>query len=250
MNCHNGQAFLKESIKSLTSQTYKNWELIFWDNNSTDKSEEILKQFNDRRIKYFKSDSYLKLYRARNLAINQTKGEFVTFLDTDDLWNNKKLEKQLEICEKNKNIKFVYSNFFILNQNSNKLFKRSNKKLASGEITQLLLNDYDIGILIVMIKKDIFSHYKFDEKYEIIGDFDFFIKLSQKFKLDCIQEPLATYRIHDSNFSLKRIDNHVKELEQWMDINHNKLTKSGYSLIKQKTYLLKLRIKSFFKNLI
>jgi len=135
MNCHNGQAFLKESIKSLTSQTYKNWELIFWDNNSTDKSEEILKQFNDRRIKYFKSDSYLKLYRARNLAINQTKGEFVTFLDTDDLWNNKKLEKQLEICEKNKNIKFVYSNFFILNQNSNKLFKRSNKKLASGEIT-------------------------------------------------------------------------------------------------------------------
>jgi glycosyltransferase involved in cell wall biosynthesis len=250
MNCHNGQAFLKESIKSLTSQTYKNWELIFWDNNSTDKSEEILKQFNDRRIKYFKSDSYLKLYRARNLAINQTKGEFVTFLDTDDLWNNKKLEKQLEICEKNKNIKFVYSNFFILNQNSNKLFKRSNKKLASGEITQLLLNDYVIGILTVMIKKDIFSHYKFDEKYEIIGDFDFFIKLSQKFKLDCIQEPLATYRIHDSNFSLKRIDNHVKELEQWMDINHNKLTKSGYSLIKQKTYLLKLRIKSFFKNLI
>ena len=92
MNCHNGEAFLRESIKSLISQTYKKWELIFWDNNSTDKSEKILKEFNDERIKYFKSDSYLKLYHARNLAINQTEGDFVTFLDSDDLWNSKKLE--------------------------------------------------------------------------------------------------------------------------------------------------------------
>ena len=248
MNCHNGEVFLRESVKSLIFQTYKKWELIFWDNNSTDKSEKILKEFNDERIKYFKSDSYLKLYHARNLAINQTKGDFVTFLDSDDLWNSKKLETQLKIYEKNKNIKFIYSNFFILKQSSNKIFKRSNKKLASGEITQLLLNNYNIGLLTAMIKKDIFNHDKFDEKYEIIGDFDFVIKLSQKFKLHCIQEPLATYRIHGSNLSLKRIDNHAKELEYWIDINRKKFVKLGYSLTRQRIYLLKLRIKSFFKN--
>jgi glycosyltransferase involved in cell wall biosynthesis len=248
MNCHNGEVFLRESVKSLIFQTYKKWELIFWDNNSTDKSEKIVKEFNDERIKYFKSDSYLKLYHARNLAINQTKGDFVTFLDSDDLWNSKKLETQLKICEKNKNIKFIYSNFFILKHSSNKIFKRSNKKLASGEITQLLLNNYNIGLLTAMIKKDIFNHDKFDEKYEIIGDFDFVIKLSQKFKLHCIQEPLATYRIHGSNLSLKRIDNHAKELEYWIDINRKKFVKLGYSLTRQRIYLLKLRIKSFFKN--
>ena len=248
MNCHNGEVFLRESIKSLISQTYKKWELIFWDNNSTDNSEKILKEFNDERIRYFKSDSYLKLYQARNLAINQTKGDFITFLDSDDLWNGKKLEIQLKIYEKNKNIKFIYSNFFILKQSSNKIFKRSKKKLASGEITQSLLNNYNIGLLTVMIKKDIFNHDKFDEKYEIIGDFDFFIKLSQKFKLNCIQEPLATYRIHGSNLSLKRIDNHVKELEYWIDINRKKFVKLGYSLTRQRIYLLRLRIKSFFKN--
>jgi glycosyltransferase involved in cell wall biosynthesis len=250
MNCHNGEAFLRESIKSLISQTYKKWELIFWDNNSTDKSEKILKEFNDERIKYFKSDSYLKLYHARNLAINQTEGDFVTFLDSDDLWNSKKLETQLKICEKNKNIKFIYSNFFILKQGSNKIFKRSNKKLPSGEITQLLLNNYNIGLLTVMIKKDIFNHDKFDERYEIAGDFDFFIKLSQKFKFDCIQEPLATCRVHGSNLSLKRIDIYIKELEYWIDINHKKFIKLGYSLTRQKIFLLKLKIKSFFKNLI
>ena len=248
MNCHNGEAFLRESIKSLISQTYKKWELIFWDNNSTDKSEKILKEFNDERIKYFKNDGYLRLYHAKNLAINQTKGDFVTFLDSDDLWNSKKLETQLKIYEKNKSMKFIYSNFFILKQSSNKIFKKSNKKLASGKITQLLLNNYNIGLLTVMIKKDIFNHDKFDEKYEIMGDFDFFIKLSQKFKFNCIQEPLATYRIHGSNLSLKRIDNHAKELEYWIDINRKKFVKLGYSLTRQRIYLLRLRIKSFFKN--
>ena len=102
MNCHNGEVFLKESLNSLISQTYKNWELIFWDNNSTDKSETILKQYKDQRIKYFKSDSYSKLYRARNLAVSKANGEFITFLDTDDLWNKEKLEKQIEICKRNK----------------------------------------------------------------------------------------------------------------------------------------------------
>ena len=101
-----------------------------------------------------------------------------------------------------------------------------------------------------MIKKDIFNHDKFDERYEIAGDFDFFIKLSQKFKFDCIQEPLATCRVHGSNLSLKRIDIYIKELEYWIDINHKKFVKLGYSLTRQKIFLLKLRIKSFFKNFI
>jgi len=55
MNCHNGEKFLKESIQSIISQKYKNWELIFWDNKSTDGSAKILKSFKDKRIRYFKS---------------------------------------------------------------------------------------------------------------------------------------------------------------------------------------------------
>ena len=53
MNCHNGDKYLEEAIKSVIKQTYKNWEIIFWDNNSTDKSAEIVNSFKDDRIKYF-----------------------------------------------------------------------------------------------------------------------------------------------------------------------------------------------------
>ena len=96
MNCHNGQEFLEEAIKSVLSQKYQNWELIFWDNFSTDNSKKILQEFSDERIKYFKSNKFTNLYEARNLAIEKSKGEYIGFLDTDDLWATDKLQKQID----------------------------------------------------------------------------------------------------------------------------------------------------------
>ena len=94
MNCHNGEKYLKDSIKSILDQTYQNWELIFYDNNSNDKSKQIFFEFGDKRLKYFYSQKTLKLYKARNLAINQSKGTYISFLDCDDLWKREKLSIQ------------------------------------------------------------------------------------------------------------------------------------------------------------
>ena len=77
---------MDEALLSIINQTYKNWELIFWDNLSNDNSKEIFKKYNDKRFKYFLADKHTVLYEARNLAIKKTKGEFVAFLDTDDIW--------------------------------------------------------------------------------------------------------------------------------------------------------------------
>jgi len=95
MNCYNGEAYLHESIKSILSQTYKNWELIFWDNKSEDKSAEIFKSYDDKRFQYFYANEHTSLYKARNLAIEKSKGDFISFLDTDDLWDKDKLELQI-----------------------------------------------------------------------------------------------------------------------------------------------------------
>ena len=96
MNCYNGQRYLGEAIKSVINQTYKNWELIFYDNCSTDNSKEIFKSFNDKRLKYFKSKKKLRLYDARNMAIQKSTGKFITFLDTDDIWLKNKLKIQIQ----------------------------------------------------------------------------------------------------------------------------------------------------------
>ena len=219
MNCHNGEKYLKESIKSLKSQTYKNWELIFWDNKSFDKSQKIVKKFKDRRIQYFKSKKFRNLYHSRNLAIKKAKGKYIGFLDVDDLWERNKLKKQIQYFLKNQDTKIIYSNFFLINQIKRKKSIGYKHSLPAGFITQKILNNYSVGIVTTMLDKNIFKKYKFNSKYNIIGDFDFFIKISQKYKFGCIQSPLASYRVHDSNFSKKRIDLHIRELKDWLSIN-------------------------------
>ena len=112
MNCFNGELFLKDSIESVINQTYENWELIFWDNRSKDKSAEIFKSYKDKRLKYFYADEHVSLYKARNLAIDQSKGDFISFIDTDDLWNKSKLELQMPYF-KDLKVGVVYSNLWI-----------------------------------------------------------------------------------------------------------------------------------------
>ncbi len=121
MNCYNGEKYLRDSLKSIISQTYENWELIFWDNLSSDNSKKILREFSNSKIKYFKSEKFINLYKARNLAINQCNGDYICFLDTDDLWVKNKLEKQLNFLKINNEFKIVYSNYYILNEKKKKI---------------------------------------------------------------------------------------------------------------------------------
>ena len=74
MNCYNGERYLEEAIDSIIDQTYNNWELIFWDNQSTDKSANIFKKYNDKRLKYYYSNKHTLLYEARNFALKKSKG--------------------------------------------------------------------------------------------------------------------------------------------------------------------------------
>jgi glycosyltransferase involved in cell wall biosynthesis len=217
MNCHNGEAYLSKSIQSVLSQNYKNWELIFWDNSSNDNSKKILQEFSDKRIKYFKADHFTKLYQARNLAIKKCSGSFISFLDVDDWWVPEKLELQINYFKNEDDIGLVYSKYLIYNQKTKNKKLVANNNLPEGYITEHLLEEYKIGILTVMIKRELLDEFNvyFNPEYNIIGDFDFNIKLSKQVKFGCIQKPLAFYRLHGENLSLKNLNEEIKELEHW-----------------------------------
>jgi glycosyltransferase involved in cell wall biosynthesis len=247
MNCHNGEVFLKESINSVINQTYKNWELIFWDNFSNDRSKEILLKFSDNRIKYYCAEKFTSLYEARNLAIKKASGEFISFLDTDDWWSPKRLEKQIELFFKDKNLDVVYTNFYLFYNKTKTRKIVSKKNLPDGKITQKLLINYNIGgILTALCKKKIFQTKKFIGKYEIIGDFDFFVDVSLSSFFGCIQEPLAYYRIHGSNTSLRKIHLYIQELESWLKNNKIKDCFKNYSFKGVIFILQSLKIKKSF----
>ena len=131
MNCFNGEMYLSEALKSIINQTYKNWELIFWDNIFTDNSKKIFNSFNEKRFKYYLADRHTVLYEARNLAIRKAKGEFIAFLDTDDIWSKDKLSSQIGLFD-NKKVGLVYGNYWRYNPIS--FFKK--KKLAKKIIYQ------------------------------------------------------------------------------------------------------------------
>tara|TARA_S200000501_G_scaffold378470_1_gene441238 strand:- start:1784 stop:2614 length:831 start_codon:yes stop_codon:yes gene_type:complete len=248
MNCHNGQKFLKEAVVSIVNQTYEKFELIFFNNFSSDQSENIVKSFNDKRIKYFNSESYLNLYQARNEALKYSKGEYVTFLDTDDLWENNKIEKQLEFFKRNKNAKILYTNYYLFtsSKTDKKIFFKNQK--SSGKITQELLNSYSVGIITTMVKKSVFDKYNFKNNYTIIGDFDFYLNCSLEYPIHYLDLPLAYYRWHGDNLSNKRVDVYYKELNEWHESNKKKLLSLGFSLFNLRLVLIKLYIKFFLKK--
>ena len=141
MNCFNGEKYLREAIDSVISQTYENWELIFWDNQSKDKSSEIFKSHKDKRLKYFLANQHTSLYQARNLAIEKSKGDYIAFLDTDDLWEKDKLELQMNFFN-NPEVGVVFSNAWIIKKNIKNKKIHEKKKLPQGYIYNALLNHH------------------------------------------------------------------------------------------------------------
>ena len=102
MNCYNGEKYLNEAVESILSQTFSNWELIFFDNLSNDNTFSVIENYKDERIKYFLSNiHYNILYEARIEAVNHSNGEYLSFLDVDDWWENDKLKNKFHFLKIN-----------------------------------------------------------------------------------------------------------------------------------------------------
>ena len=234
MNVHNGEEFIAEAIESVINQTYQNWELIVWDNLSTDNTYKVVKSFKDNRIIYFKSDIFDKLYSARNKAIDVSTGDLITFLDSDDIWLPTKLEEQSNIMQDN-SIDFCYSNFFQINKNSKKIFppRAYYSRLPSGKIHKNLIQKYTVGILTLCLRKKSLIKFgiSFDPRFSIIGDMVFVLKLSEFGNCFASQSCLACYRTHQGNLSKKKVLLQVNEMRVWF-YDLKKIGKWNYSIYK------------------
>ena len=113
INCRNSQKYIKETIDSVINQTYKNFEIIIVNNNSTDNTKNIIFSYSDQRIKYFELNKSISLGAARNIALKESSGEFIAFIDSDDIWDKSKIEQTLK--EFQNNIGLVYSDVVYFN---------------------------------------------------------------------------------------------------------------------------------------
>lgn len=124
MPVYNSEDYIEEAIESMLNQTYKNWEAILVDDNSQDSTSSKIKKYTkkDSRLRYHRHSKNLGAAEARNTAIEKAKGEFIAFLDSDDIWEKQKLEKQLVFMLKN-NINFSCTYYGKISETSKDLGK-------------------------------------------------------------------------------------------------------------------------------
>lgn len=213
MNCYNGERYLREAIDSIYAQTYKDWEIIFWDNASTDNSARIAKGY-DERLRYFKGKETVPLYAARNFALKEARGKYIAILDCDDLWMPKKLEKQVELFEKNRNAGLIYSNVEIL-ERSGKRRPKFYKNQPGGMIFRHLIRKYNINLQTVMISREALNSldHWFDDFLHFGGDADLFLRIARLWDILYLPDVTAVYREHDESDTANKVDLFPMEME-------------------------------------
>ena len=204
INCYNGEKYLNDAIDSVYTQTFKDWEIIFWDNASTDSSAEIAKRY-DNKLKYFRGENTVPLYAARNYALKKSRGKYIAILDCDDLWVPTKLEEQILHLERDDAIGLVHSDAFMFNEKGKEKRHFETVTPYRGDIfTKLLLCNF-ICTPTVIIRKDVFDSLDmwFDGRITMVGDYDAYLRISYRWKVDFVDKPLARYRVHSGSSTHK-----------------------------------------------
>ena len=237
INFYNGEKYLRQCLKSVLNQDYKNLEVILWDNCSSDNSKEIVKSHEDKRIKYFLNKKKETLYKARNQAILETSGELIAFLDCDDWWEKNYISSRASLFS-DSYYDYYYSNtnLYYEKKKYTKIYKKY--ELPEGIIFDQLSKDYFIIISGVIFKKKLFSEFGlFDDTFNVIGDYDFIMKISKFCNGHGNNLPLINYRIHDENFSKLHSEIFFEEYKRWFENNN----------IDKKDFKFQKNIK-FFRN--
>jgi len=218
--CFNSAKFIKETIESVLAQTYTDFELIVMDDGSTDGTGGVVSSFGDPRIRYFYKDNE-GLSETRNRAILESKGEYIAFLDHDDIWLPEKLKEQVEFFDSRKDHALIFSDSYVSVSGVRQkitYFERCRPK--RGFIFEdLLLSDSNfIPLPTVMMRRDIFEKIGYFKKEFRIGEeYELFLRAADAYKFDYIEKPLAEYRMHDNNTSLRK-DIFIKEAFEILSI--------------------------------
>jgi teichuronic acid biosynthesis glycosyltransferase TuaG len=206
MPAYNTEKYIAEAIESVLRQTYKNWELLIVNDGSTDFTQSIIEKHakSDIRIKYFYQKNG-KQGKARNLAISNSKGYYLAFLDADDIWQQDKLKKQLfEIVDKDCDL--VFSKSYILKEDykiDTQIIVGHEGYLFGDEAVQFMLEQNRIPILTVLVKKEKVAEVGcFSEKISIANaeDYHLWLKLIMTgCKMHGSSEIFTKYRVHSQS---------------------------------------------------
>lgn len=223
--CYNSRKFIKDTINSVFEQTYQNFEILLVDDGPPDPIEDVYKELDSPKIKYFKIENSGPA-KARNFAAQHAQGEFVAFLNHDDIWTPRKLEEQLQGLEQWQ-AEWVASGRLQVNYYNNKILsKKKTKDYFKDVFYDILEKKYLWSFSSVMIKKSVFFEVgMFNGDIWFMDDRDLYLRIAKKYPLLYLSTIHVLDKVHASNItsnvSMQRmfdihetVINNAKKLDQ------------------------------------
>ncbi|KAB2837030.1 MAG: glycosyltransferase [Candidatus Brocadia sp.] len=207
---YNCARFLMESVGSVLSQTYQPYEIIVIDDGSTDNTKEVLQPVM-QRIKYVQLEQNKGSPVVRNIGIQAAQGEYVAFLDADDVWLPEKLQTDRECFDKHPDVGMVYSKHINIDEKGVVFHGAMKKRLPCGKIFVQLFSEQNFIITSsVVVRKAVFETTGlFDEQLVNCQDWDMWLRIAFYFQIAGIDKPLIKYRHNPYSLSKNR-DNVLK----------------------------------------
>lgn len=217
--CYNASEYIIETIKSVQSQTYQNWEMIIVDDCSTDNSVQLIKEAmqHDTRIKLIQHEKNSGVAIARNDAMKAAQGQYVAFLDSDDVWETKKLECQLNYMHEN-NVAFTFTAYQYIDHLGNKLrtIIYAPKRVGWKEGIKNTI----IGCLTVVVDISMTGKFYMPELTHSEDHFAW-LELNKKgFDAYGIDEVLAYYRVAEHSLSGNKVKSVIMQWNNYRDVLH------------------------------
>lgn len=197
---YNTANFIAETINCVLNQTYKNFEMIIVDDCSTDNTDEIVMSFHDDRLRYLKNDNNIGAAMSRNRALREAKGKWVAFLDSDDLWEENKLEKQIHFMEE-KGYYFSYTNYTEIDEHGVSLGYLLTGPKRINSFFMLTFNY--MGCLTVMYNREYVGLIQVADLKKR-NDYAMWIKVSKKCPAYLLNDAFAMYRVRTSGSIMDR----------------------------------------------
>lgn len=219
INVRNNRHLLPEALTSACAQTYKNREILVYDNASEESLREVVEKFPE--VRYHRREDFVPLGTARNAAIEMARGDLLCFLDSDDLYRPEKLERQVPLFE-NERVAVVFSNTLDFHQKDGVRLREKihyDSPPPQGMIFERLLCGNFISFVTTIFRRSAVEKIGgswFEESFEIITDFDLYMRLSREFEFRYVDEVLCEYRWHESNTSQLKMNLTVSELQQML----------------------------------
>lgn len=220
--CYNASATIWETLDSLYEQTFKNFEIVIVNDGSTDESASIIECYTNkfnRRLNLITQTNQGQTV-AKNVGIRNSSGQFIAFLDSDDIWAPEKLECQAFLMQSNLDMGLSYTNAYKINEMGVKTDTITASPLYRENCFDRLLLRNNIVASSVMIRREMIDQVGFfDESLEACENWDLWIRIAKVAPIDFIDRPLTLYRVHSGNMSknldkmyrsrLKLIDKHL-----------------------------------------